>query len=148
MLQHQFAHDAELRQQILPALEESDYEALATAPIFRAMYSIDENGFELNLENLLERLPDDELAADFVPLLMMGEPKREPGEVIDQVLHEAENCVLSLRSMAIQNRIHEVSQELLSAERAGDTAVVNQLVVEQLELSKMKQGLLSKIRET
>jgi len=142
------AHDAELRQQILPVLEEPDYEALATAPIFRAMYSIDENGFELNLENLLERLPDDELAADFVPLLMMGEPKRDPGEVIDQVLHEAENCVLSLRSMAIQNRIHEVSQELLSAERAGDTVVVNQLVVEQLELSKMKQGLLSKIRET
>ena len=142
------AHDAELRQQILPVLEEPDYEALATAPIFRALYSIDENGFELNLENLLERLPDDELAADFVPLLMMGEPKREPGEVIDQVLHEAENCVLSLRSMAIQNRIHEVSQELLSAERAGDTAIVNQLVAEQLELSKMKQGLLSKIRET
>ena len=142
------AHDPELRLQILPALEESDYEALATAPIFRAMYSIDENGFELNLENLLERLPDDELAADFVPLLMMGEAKREPGEVIDQVLHEAENCVLSLRSMAIQNRIHEVSQELLSAERIGVMAAVNQLVGEQLELSKMKQSLLSKLRET
>jgi len=142
------AHDPELRRQILPALEEPDYEALATAPIFRAMYSIDENGFDLNLESLLERLPDDELSSDFVPLLMMGEPKREPGEVIDQVLHDAENCVLSLRSMAIQNRIHEVSQELLSAERSGDTSVVSELVAEQLELSKMKRSLLSKIRET
>jgi DNA primase len=142
------AHDAELRGQILPVLEESDYEALATAPVFRAMYSIDANGFEMTLENLLERLPDDEIAADFVPLLMMGEPKREPGEVIDEVLHEAENCVLSLRSMAIQNRIHEVSQELLAAERTGSTEAVNQLVAEQLELSKMKQSLLSRIRET
>lgn len=142
------AHDAELRQRIMPVLEESDYESLATATIFRAMYSIDANGFELNLETLLERLPDDELAADFVPLLMMGEAKRDPDEVIDNVLHDAENCVLSLRSMAIQNRIHEVSQALLAAERAGDIAAVNRLVGEQLELSKMKQGLLSKIRET
>lgn len=142
------AHDAELRRHILPALEESDYEALATAPVFRAMYSIDENGFEMTIENLVERLPDDELATDFVPLLMMGEPKREPGEVIDEVLHDAENCVLSLRSMAIQNRIHEVSQELLAAERTGNTAMINQLVGEQLELSKMKLSLVSKLRET
>ncbi len=142
------AHDAELRGVILPALEESDYEALATAPVFRAMYSIDENGFELTLETLLERLPDDELAADFVPLLMMGAPKREPGEVIDEVLHEAENCVLSLRSMAIQNRIHEVSQELMLAEQAGEIEIVTRLVAEQLELSKMKLSMVSKLRET
>ncbi len=142
------AHDKELRAMILPALEESDYENLATAPVFRAMYSIDENGFEMSLENLVERLPDDELAADFVPLLMLGEPKRQPGEVIDEVLHDAENCVLSLRSMAIQNHIHEVSQRLISAEQVGNSGLVNQLVAEQLELSKMMQSMLSKIRQT
>lgn len=142
------AHDDELRRTVLPALEESDYENLATAPVFRAMYSIDENRFEMTLENLLERLPDDELATDFVPLLMMGEPKRQPGEVVDEVLHEAENCVLSLRSMAIQTHIHEVSQKLIAAERAGNGDLVNQLVAEQLELSKMMQSMLSKIRQT
>ena len=142
------AHDEELRRVILPALEESDYENLATAPVFRAMYSIDENDLGMTLENLLERLPDDELATDFVPLLMLGEPKREPGEVIDEVLHEAENCVLSLRSMAIQNHIHEVSQKLISAEQAGNAEMVNELVAEQLELSKMMQSMLSKIRQT
>ncbi|MGD9563222.1 MAG: DNA primase [Pyrinomonadaceae bacterium] len=141
------AHDEELRRTILSALEESDYENLATAPVFRAMYSIDENGLEMTLENLIDRLPDDELAADFVPLLMMGEARRDPGEVIDQVLHDAENCVLSLRSMAIQNRIHEVSQELLVAEQAADPVAINRLVGEQLELSKMKQSLVSKLRE-
>lgn len=141
-------HDQELRAMILPALEESDYENLATAPVFRAMYSIDENGFEMSLENLVERLPDDELAADFVPLLMLGEPKRQPGEVVDEVLHDAENCVLSLRSMAIQNHIHEVSQRLISAEQTGNSGLVNQLVAEQLELSKMMQSMLSKIRQT
>ena len=142
------AHDADLRKIVMPMLEEGDYDQLVSAPVFRAMYSIDENVFEMTLENLLERLPDDELMTDFVSLLMIGEPKREPDEVIDSVLHEAENCVLSLRSMAIQNRIHEVSQELLAAERAGDTTGINRLVAEQLDLSKMKQSLLSKIRET
>ena len=142
------AHDRELRLHIMPMLEESDYGELVTAPVFRAMYSIDENGFEMTLENLLERLPDDEMMCDFVSLLMIGEAKRDEGEAIDQVLHDAENCVLSLRSMAIQNRIHEVSQELLAAERGGDTNGINRLVAEQLELSKMKQSLLSKIRET
>src|SRR5215204_1003352 len=34
-------HDAELRTMVLPILEESDYESLATAAIFRAIYTID-----------------------------------------------------------------------------------------------------------
>jgi len=79
---------------------------------------------------------------------MMGEAKRAEGEVLDAVFHDAENCIFSLRSMAIQNRLHEVSQELLAAEQTGDTEAVNHLVAEHIDLSKMKQILLSKIRET
>jgi DNA primase len=141
-------HDAELRTMVLPILEESDYESLATAAIFRAIYAIDERGDELDLGALLDATSEDEVAADLVPLLMIGEPKRHEGEVLDTVFHDAENCILSLRSMAIQNRIQEVSQELLAAEQSGNTALVNSLVGEQLDLSKMKQVLLSKLKET
>ena len=97
---------------------------------------------------LLDATAGDDTAADLVPVLMMGEPKRGEGEVLDAVFHDAENCILSLRSMAIQNRIHEVSQELLAAEQSGDASLVNSLVLEQLDLSKMKQVLLSKLKET
>ncbi len=142
------AHDAELRHKVLPLLEESDFDQLATAPIFRAMYLIEDQNRTLDLETLIELADDDDLAADFIPLLMIGEGKRGEGEVIDTVLHDAENCILSLRSMAIQTRLHDVSQELLAAEQAGDPTVVNELVAEHLELSKMQQTLLSKIRET
>ena len=141
-------HDRELLEAVLPVLEESDYESLATAPIFRALFTIRDKEAELNLNSLLLHADDEELAADFIPLLMMGESKRAEGEVIDSVLHEAENCVLSLRSMAIQTRLHDVSQELLAAEQAGDQPTVDHLVVEHLELSKMRRSLLSKIRET
>ena len=141
-------HDRELLEAVLPVLEESDYETLATAPIFRALFTIRDKKADLNLDSLLHHADDEELAADFIPLLMMGESKRAEGEVIDNVLHEAENCVLSLRSMAIQTRLHDVSQELLAAEQAGDQPRVDHLVVEHLELSKMRRSLLSKIRET
>jgi len=141
-------HDAELRQMVLPILEESDYEALATAAIFRAVYALDERGEELDLGALMDATAEDEIAADLVPVLMMGEPKRGDGEVLDSVFHDAENCILSLRSMAIQHRIQDVSQELLAAEQSGDTDLVNSLVAEHLDLSKMKQSLLSKLKQT
>ena len=141
-------HDAELRQMVLPILEESDYESLATAGIFRAMYSIDERGEEMDLGAILNETMGDEIAEDLVPMLMIGETKRGEGEVLDSVFHEAENCILSLRSMAIQNRIQEVSQELLAAEQIGDIDLVNSLVAEQLDLSKMKHLLLTKLKES
>ncbi|MCW5957846.1 MAG: DNA primase [Pyrinomonadaceae bacterium] len=141
-------HDTELRQMVLPILEESDYESLASASIFQAIFEIDGRGEPLDLGALLDATVGDEIAQDLVPLLMMGEPKRAEGEVLDAVFHDAENCLFSLRSMAIQNRIHEVSQELIVAEQSGDTELVSHLVAEHLDLSKMKQILLSKIRET
>nr|HQU93952.1 DNA primase [Pyrinomonadaceae bacterium] len=141
-------HDAELREMVLPILEESDYESLATAAIFRSIYAIDERGDELDLGALLDATSEDEVVADLVPVLMMGEPKRGDGEVLDAVFHDAENCILSLRSMAIQNRIQEVSQELLAAEQSGNSTLVNSLVLEQLDLTKMKQTLLSKLKES
>lgn len=141
-------HDAELRERILPILEESDYDHLATASIFRALYALQDSGEELDMGALLDITSDDEIASDFVPILMMSEQKRGDGEVLDDVFHDAENCLFSLRSMAIQNRIHEVSQDLLVAEQTGDAELVNQLVLEHLDLSKMKHSLLSKLRET
>jgi len=140
-------HDSELRGQILPLLEESDYETLATGPVFRALYTLEKKGCDADLAALLELSDDEHLAADFIPLLMLGEPKRAQGEAIDEVLHDAENCVLSLRSMAIQTRLHQVSQDLLAAERGADPDAVGHLVAEHLELSRLKQSLLTKIRE-
>lgn len=141
-------HDAELRTMVLPILEESDYDSLASSSIFHAIYAIDGRGESLDMGALLDATAGDEIAEDLVPLLMMGEPKRAEGEVLDAVFHDAENCIFSLRLMAIENRIHEVSQELLAAEQAGEKELVGHLVEEHLDLSKMKRILLSKIRET
>ncbi len=140
-------YDRELRDVILPQLEHSDYEALATASIFRALITLDERNEAVTMENLLNETGDDGAAEDLIPLLMMGEPKREPGEVIDQVLHDAENCVFTLRLMAISARLMEISRDLILAEQTGNGELLNRLLAEHLELGKIKLEFERKVRE-
>ena len=141
-------YDPELQSKVLPLLEETDYESLATAPVFRALYELQGKDQKVSLEQILELVGEDEIAHDFVPVLMMAEPQREDGEVIDDVLHKAENCVFTLRSMAIVNRIREVAQETIHAQQTGNQALVERLTYEHLDLEKTHRILLTKISES
>lgn len=134
-------YDRELRDAILPHIEETDYENLATASVFRALFIIHQNGLEVTNQNLLELTENDSTASDFVPVLLMSEPAREPDEAMDEVLIEAENCLAALRTMAISNRILEISQELIIAEQSQDEDLRNALVNEQIKLARMKRNL-------
>ncbi|HEY0461838.1 MAG TPA: DNA primase [Pyrinomonadaceae bacterium] len=140
-------YDRELREIILPQLEETDYEPLATANVFRALFELQNGGAEITLESLLELVEGDDLAQDFVPVLMMSEPPRSAGDAIDEVLHDAESCVFTLRSMAMSNRILEISQELILAEQSGNQELLVRLVTEQIELARLKRDLQSRINE-
>ncbi|MEP6848280.1 MAG: hypothetical protein ABI999_05440, partial [Acidobacteriota bacterium] len=140
-------HDKELQDVVLPQLEESDYEALGTSSVFRSLYVLNEQDEAATLDRLLELVGEDEAAADYVPLLLMSEPKRAEGEAIDHVLHESENCVFALRSMAIANKIFAVTQELIAAEQIGDTVTVNRLAMEKMHLGKIELELRQKIKE-
>ena len=141
-------YDRELREIILPQLEETDYEPLATAGVFRALFELQKTGAEITLENLLSLVETDETASDFVPVLMMSEPPREAGDAIDEVLRDAESCVFTLRTMAISNRILEISQELILAEQSGNTVLLGHLVTEQIELARLKRDLQNRINES
>jgi DNA primase len=141
-------HDDELRVQVLELLEETDYDTLATAPIFAALYELRQKQSRPTIDTLLNIVGGDEYFDDLVPLLMMSEPKRETGDAIDDVLHDAENCIFTLRSMAIENRINDVNRELIIAEQARDQIAMNELVAEQLELAQIRRSLLNKIAHT
>ena len=140
-------YDDELREIILPQLEETDYELLATAEVFRALFELKNKGLEFSSEILLNLVGEDETASDFVPVLLMSEPFREKDEAIDEVLREAESCVVSLREMAISRRILDISQELILAEQKGDNELLNHLVTEQINLARMKRGLEKRAEE-
>ncbi|MCW5960819.1 MAG: DNA primase [Pyrinomonadaceae bacterium] len=138
-------YDEELRDAIIPELEETDYELLSTASVFRALCEIQEKRLPVNNETLLELTKEDPASQDFVPVLLMSEPARAEGDAIDDCLSEAENCLVALRSMAIGNMILDISQELVYAEQIKDLELRDQLVVKQIELARMKRDLERKL---
>ena len=140
-------YDRELRETILPQIEKTDYETLATAEVFRALINITNDGLEVTSELLLEMTEDDLAASDFVPVLLMSEPAREKDDAIDEVLAKAENCVISLRTMAIERRILDISQELAFAEQNGDFQLRDLLVVEQIGLARLKHELKNRMAD-
>jgi DNA primase len=139
--------DRELREVILPQLEPSDYEDLGTGEIFHAFIAIHDSGKEIEPETLLEHIGDDENLIDVARELLQAPPRREADDAIDTVLLDAENCVFSLRNMAIGKRITEVSREASIAEQDGDEELFNQLTYEQLELEKIRRDLQRRITE-
>lgn len=136
------AHDAELRHAILPQLEAEDYDGLPSARVFEAFAEIERDGLEVDFATLGRLTEGDEVAADLVPLVLMAEPMRAEGEAADDVLAAAEGCLVTLRLMRIERRLKDLAHEITEAERAGDDARRDALVLENLEWSRRRNALL------
>jgi len=134
-------HDAELRRTILLRMEARDYEELPTASIFRALIEIEKEDADVDFTTLTAKTEDDPLAADFVPLLLMGESQRAEGEAVDDTLATAESCLNALHLMMVDRRINELSVEISTAERAGDTERRDRLALEHLEWARRRNTL-------
>ncbi len=134
-------HDAELRQIILPQLEKTDFEALATASIFQALMELQPTGEKPTAENLADLVSEDAVAEDILPILLMSEHGRDQGEAIDEILIVAEKCVIALRLMALSTRILDLSNQSIMAQQEGNDSLINRLSFEQIELEKLKRKL-------
>jgi len=135
-------HDAELRRMLLPRIVPDDYEDLPTAGVFSALAEIEAAGAEVSFETLGARTETDPVASDLVPLLLMSEPSRDEGEATDEVLAEAESCLLTLRLMRVERRLKDLALEITAAERAGDVARRDALVMENLNWTRRRSALL------
>ncbi|HJQ30835.1 MAG TPA: DNA primase [Pyrinomonadaceae bacterium] len=134
-------HDAELRQAVFPQVHESDFESLATAAIFDALRRADLEGAEVSFDSLSALVGEDP-AQGFLPELWMYEPERAEGEAADQFLAEAESCLMTLRLMSYDRRIRELAAEIAAADRAGEEARRDELIMEDLELKRRRTALL------
>ncbi|HEX8500090.1 MAG TPA: DNA primase [Pyrinomonadaceae bacterium] len=135
-------HDEELRRELLPRIEESDYADLPTGAIYRALKELDARGERVDFSTLGALTEGDAVAADVVPLVLMHEPERAEGEATDAFLPEAESCLMTLRLMSYDRRIRELAAEITSADRAGDDARRDALIMEDLELKRRRSALL------
>ncbi len=134
--------DEELRRTVTGRLEEADYEDLPTASVFRALVEIEREGGTVDFATLSAKTEGDAVAADLVPLLLMSEATRAEGEAVDDTLAVAESCLSTLRLMAVDRRIGELSAEIAAAERAGDADRRDRLSLEHLELARRRKELL------
>jgi DNA primase len=124
----------ELRKIVLPRLERTDYESLASGAIFRALVSLDEADKEVGFDSLSTATADDPQASELLARLMMTETM----ESFDESLAAADSCLNALRLMKLDRHIDELSAELAEAERAGDAELRDRLALELLEFSKQR----------
>ena len=130
----------ELRKIILPRLESADYDDLATAPIFRALVSLDKAGKEIGFDSLSEATADDTQSAAMLAPLMMADTT----ESFDESLTAADSCLDALRLLAIHRRIEQLGAELADAYRVGDTQRSDLLESQRSELNKRHNALLAR----
>ena len=134
----------ELRKIVLPRLETSDYEDLATASVFRALLKLGEQGNEINFDSLSQEIGSDTTAAELLPRLMAGD---EP-ESFEEALAVADSCLNALRLVKLDRRIDEMRSEMAEAERAGENERRDALAIEHLELSKRRGEFLPQAQAT
>jgi replicative DNA helicase len=130
----------ELRKIVLPRLETADYENLASAPIFRALVSLDKEDQEIGFDSLSAATADDSQAGELLARLMMTDTT----ESFDESLTAADSCLDALRVTKLDRDIDELGSELAEAERAADGEKLNRLAMEQLELKKRRGALLAR----
>jgi DNA primase len=133
-----FANE-ELRAGVLQMLQPEDYEDLATAPVLKALLELDSEQQEISFDSLSEKLEGDAMVSQLLPMLMMSESLHASNEH-----YTPEECVFTFRLMKLQNRIDQLRDESLIAEREGDTKRILKVSAEQTDLAKRKSALLTK----
>ena len=131
--------DAEVRYAVLPRIQPDDYQDLPTAPLFRVLKELESPDTELSYENISPLVEADPVAAELLPMLLLGEV---PEGGVEDRLVSAERCIGALRLMHVHRRIDEVKLALANAQRANDEDEVARLASKQIELERLKSALL------
>lgn len=125
----------ELRKIVLPRLETADYESLASAPIFRALVSLDNEDAEVGFDSLSAATADEPQARELLARLMMTE---RPPESFDEALAAANSYRDAIRLMKVGRSIEELGAQVAEAQRAGDDETGERLTMERLQLERLE----------
>lgn len=128
----------ELRNIILPRLEPSDYDGLATATIFQSLAKLAKADKEISFDSLSEAAAQNPATEEILPRLMMN----ETAESFDESLADANSCLDALRLMKLDREIDELSSQIAEADRAGKNEERDRLAMKKLGLSKQRSSFL------
>src|ERR1051325_5581984 len=135
--------DPQLRPQVLPKLQPGDYDDLPTAAIFRALVEGEHDGTAIDFDFLSEKTAGDPIS-ELLPGLMMTGSEKTADEDAEGRLLAAERCLNALRLMQMDRRISDLRSEIAAAERNGELDRCDELVTEQIELTRRREELLPK----
>src|SRR5438105_5158803 len=128
----------ELRNIILPRLEPTDYEGLATAPIFQSLKELGADDKEISFESLSEATADNSITAEVLPRLLIN----AAAESFDESLADANSCLDALRLIKLDRDIDELSSRIAEADRAGEDQLSDLLAMKKLELLTQRGSFL------
>jgi DNA primase len=134
----------ELRKIILPRLETADYENLASAPVFRALVSLDKDGQEVGFDSISAAIGDDAQAEELLARLMMTETT----DSFDELMAAADKSLKAIKLLNLERAIEELRAQLAEAQRAADDEKLYRLAMEEQELKKRRGTLLSRLDGT
>jgi DNA primase len=139
LLELLLAHES-IRRTILPQLQKSDFEALPTAPIFKAIVEIDRERATPDLDLLTAKIgTEDIFALQLLPRLLIGDSANADSKEFDAQT-AAQKCLDALRLVNVNRRIQEIGAELAAAERAGDDKRVVELSMQYGDLNQLRKS--------
>jgi len=134
-----FLVNSDLRQEVLPLLQKSDYEQLATASIFKALVELDTEGIEPTFDELMQRTDGDTVAQELLPMLLMESVVPDDENATDLRV-TVDKCLDALHLVNIDRRIRELSSEIAAAERDGDESKAMELSTERFGLDMRRKS--------
>lgn len=135
--------DDELRRTLLPKLEPGDYDDLPTALIFRALVEGEREGVAINFDFLSKKTEGDPVR-ELLPSLLMSEPDGQNKDHSEVQQLAAQKCMDALRLMNVDRRLSDLQLEITVADRNGETDRRVSLSVEHLQLTRLRNRLMSK----
>jgi DNA primase len=135
----------ELRKIILPRLEASDYQDLASASLFSALAGLDQADKEVGFDSLSEAIADDPRAGELLARLMMTDATTES---FDESLATADKSLKAIKLLNVERAIEELRAQLAEAQRAADDEKLYRLAMEEQELKKRRGSLLARSKVT
>jgi DNA primase len=135
--------DGELRHGVLSILRRDDYEDLATAPLFKALFELEHENVDVTFENISRKIETDEFASKLLPMLLISDSLHASNQH-----YVPAECVLTFRLMKLEQQIEDLRRELTIAEREGDSEKAMNLSIKQIELSSQRQLMLRPLGES
>jgi DNA primase len=125
----------EVREAIVPNLNQEDYVNLATGGVLAAIVKIEQEGSVLDYGAISQHL-EDESEIQLLPELMIGDLAWVGADDFDTLFKKATQALTSLKRKTLEKKLDAIQIGLADAERDGKIELVTRLFQEKAEIKK------------